>query len=179
MAWRMLRSVWCPFAEKQDREWMQMRREAQEDEEEDWGLPLEMSPQLEGRRWSLFFRLARKRADYFSDVEDLLRVPDIEQFPTRDSSDFRRAIAAILTQPEGLPSIAEQPTRFSWLIEQPTWPLNALMPSLRPRSAPTLLLQATSVQGEKLASRQGGLLSSVRKYALAWRSRLLAPGHLP
>jgi hypothetical protein len=175
----MLRSVWCPFAEKQDREWMQMRREAQEDEEEDWGLPLEMSPQLEGRKWSLFFRLARKRADYFSDVEDLLRAPDIEQFPTRDSSDFRRAIAAILTQPEGLPSIAEQPTRFSWLIEQPTWPLNALIPSARPRSAPTLLLQATSVQGEQLASRQGGLLRSVRKYALAWRSRLLAPGHLP
>jgi hypothetical protein len=158
---------------------MPMRCDPQEDEEEDWGLPLEMSPQLEGHNWSLFFRLARKRADYFSDVEDLLRVPDIEQIPTRGSSDFRRAIAAILTQPEGLPSIAEQPTRFSWLIEQPTWPLNAWMPQLRPKSAPTLLLQAPGVQEGQLTSRQGSWLRKVREYALLWRARLLAPGFLP
>ncbi len=157
-----------------------MRPEENGDEDDgDWGLPLEMSPQLEGRKWSLFFRLARKRADYFSDIEDIPRTPDIDQLPTRNSSAFRRAIAAILTQPEGLRSIAEQPTRLSWIIEQPTRPLpgtSGLPPRLR--SAPTLLLQAACTREENLAGREESLLHNARKYALAWRSRLLTPGNL-
>lgn len=155
-----------------------MRSEPDGDEDDgDWGLPLEMSPQLEGRKWSLFFRLARKRADYFSDIEDILRMPDVEQLPTRDSSAFRRAIEAILTQPEGLLSIAEQPTRFSWIIEQPTRPLpGTLRPPVRIKSTPTLLLQATGTWEENLVNREASLLHNAKKYALALRSRLFTPG---
>src|SRR5581483_11567672 len=158
MVWRMPRSVWCPFVATRDTESTQMgsEPEAQEDDE-DWGLPLEMSPQLEGRKWSLFFRLARKRADYFSDIEDILRMPDIDQLPTRDLSAFRRAIEAILTQPEGLLSIAEQPTRLSWMIEQPTRPLPG--PMEQPtgvRSTPALLRGAADMRAEQPGGRESG-----------------------
>lgn len=146
------------------------------EDDEDWGLPLEMSPQLEGRKWSLFFRLARLRADYFSDIEDTLHVPDIDQLPTRDSSAFRRAIEAMLTQPDGLPSVAEQPTRLSQVIEHPTCPLPGVqMSPLRTRSAPTLLLGVAGASEECVVSRENGLLDGARRYARAWRSRLLAP----
>ncbi len=88
--------------------------------EEVGALPQEMSPHLEGHKWSLFFRLARKRADYFSDIEDLLLRPEVEVFPTQRVSAFGRALETILPQPEGLLAFAEQPTRLDSIIEAPT-----------------------------------------------------------
>lgn len=101
-------------------------------------LPQEMSPHLEGHKWSLFFRLARKRADYFSDIEDLLLKPEVDVFPTQRVSAFGCAIEAILPQPEGLLAFAEQPTRLNSIMEAPT----LLLPTV---GALALQLEATPV----------------------------------
>lgn len=71
-------------------------------------MPQERSPYLEGYRWGLSFRLARKRADYFSDIEDLSQGPDI---------------ALLSTRPQACLVPVEQKPRPAWITEQPTRPL--------------------------------------------------------
>lgn len=83
---------------------------------EDWSPPLDPSleaPLLpEVHTQSLFFRVASKRADYFSDVEAISQICDIEDIPTRHASNSWHAICDALTGPGITP-----------LEEQPTWPL--------------------------------------------------------
>lgn len=97
MARRMGRSASYPFVQTPGLERAQVTARTEEAEGE--GLPQELSPHLERRRWSLLVRLARKRAAYFADIEDLLPAPDVDE------------------------ALMEQPTRLNWTVEQPTRPV--------------------------------------------------------
>jgi hypothetical protein len=130
-------------------------------------LPQEMSPHLEGHKWSLFFRLARKRADYFSDIEDLLLKPEVDVFPTQRVSAFRRAIETILPQPEGLLALAEQPTRLNAIMEAPT----LLLPTI---GALALQLEPTPVTAVLATiTDEDSAVSSERRWPRRfWKSAL-------
>ena len=134
------------------------------EDEEVWEFPQEMSPQLEGRRWSLFSRLARKRADYFSDVEDLL-TQEADTSSAQGISAFRRAIEAILTQPEGLLSLTEQPTRLNLIVEAPTL-LLPNVPALPDRIEATPITIKLLVTGAEARGLAAFLESQARQ---AWR----------
>jgi hypothetical protein len=82
-----------------DHEQAQMRSQAEAEEGE---------VLLERRKWNLCSRLARQRAAYFADIEEVGRMPDIDRL-----------------LPEACLALAEQSTRPGWIIEQPTGPLPA------------------------------------------------------
>jgi hypothetical protein len=89
MAWRKGGSLWCPFAQTADHE--QGNRAAGEE----GSILQELALHLEGRNWSLYSRLARQRAAYFADIEEL--APPLAQ--------------------------AQRSPRPGWIIETPTRPL--------------------------------------------------------
>lgn len=137
-------------------------------------LPQEMSPHLEGHQWSLFFRLARKRADYFSDIEDLLPMPEADVGPTRRVSVRKCALTPLLTPREGFCPLVDQPTRLNLITEAPTLLLPAVSAlSARGEATPvTLKLLATTSAGQDPAPVKERISWRPWKGALEWRPRL-------
>jgi hypothetical protein len=84
-----------------------------ETEDEDWDFPLDPLTEAtllpEVYTQSLFFRVARRREEYFSDVEAISQIYDIENVPTPRVVDHARAISDTPTQPRITP-VEEQPT---------------------------------------------------------------------
>jgi O-antigen/teichoic acid export membrane protein len=77
-----------------------------------------LSRQATARKDSLFFRLARQRAEYFADIEGLQPEFEIDDLPTHRYSAFLQSIGLSLT-PLGVLPIEEQPTRFIAAVEPP------------------------------------------------------------
>lgn len=67
----------------------------------------------------MIFRLARKRAAYFADVDDLSAQVSIDEFPTRRESALARVIQLALIVTRKL-SVEEQPTLETPIAEQST-----------------------------------------------------------
>lgn len=78
------------------------------------GSLMDVWPQLTGERRKFFFRLARKRAEYFADVEDVSDLSPDEQ-PTQHDHVPGNVIEDVSTQPESLPRAASPGCLFIFL----------------------------------------------------------------
>ncbi|HET8841790.1 MAG TPA: lipopolysaccharide biosynthesis protein, partial [Ktedonobacteraceae bacterium] len=144
-------------------------------------IPHEEGPlTTEEEREGLFFRIVRKRADYFSDVGTLSPGVEIDELPTQRYSAFLQSLGLSL-DPMGMPSGEEQSVQESVQESRPVCIVPRLTMPFRIDITPaTLILRAVQSASENYSTHLGNLLKRSGVYALAsmvapFISLMLAP----
>lgn len=125
----------------------------------------------EKQRKGLFFHIARKRADYFADLDTIEMDLAVDELPTQRYSAFLQSLGFSVVPLSGVPvmTIEEQPTRLMEIVNQPTNilpPVVTLPESMKeiPSTSISILVEPAR---ESYGTHLGSLLKRSGVYALA------------